>query len=224
MEKDGVVSLPPVIKCSVTNKKVTYDHVVLPPIESIQGSITELSIEISLVTKKESKLWNAYIDRYHYLRYTKLGGAQLRYRITSHGRPVAFFGFSAAAWKVKARDEFIGWNYEQKEKNLQLVVNNSRFLILPKVQVPHLASHLLAKIVRRLPSDWNKIYGYRPVLMETFVQKDKFKGTCYKAANWIHLGDTQGRGKFDTFKTYSIPIKTVWVYPLMRKFADHLVT
>lgn len=223
MEKDGIVRLPPVIKCSLTNKKVTYDHMVLPPLESIRGSITELSIETSLVTKKQSTLWNAYIDRYHYLGYIKQGGAQLRYIVTSHERPVAFFGFGAAAWKVKTRDEFIGWNCEQRERNLYLVVNNSRFLILPSVEVPHLASHLLAKILRRLPSDWHQIYGYRPVLMETFVQKTKFKGTCYKAANWILLGDTQGRGKFDRFKTCSIPIKSVWVYPLNRKFADYLV-
>lgn len=226
MEQDGIVRLPPVIKCAVTNIKVNYSDVVLPPLELVRGSISELAIEISLVTRKsekKSKLWNTYIDRYHYLGFTRLGGAQLRYIVTSQGRLIAFLGFSAAAWKTKARDEFIGWTQEQKETKLHLIVNNSRFLILPSVEVPNLASYLLGRIVRRLAKDWKDTYGYFPLLVETFVQKDKFKGTCYKAANWIPLGDTTGRGKYDPDKTYSIPIKTVWVYPLTRKFKVQLL-
>ena len=116
----------------------------------------------------------------------------------------------------------MGWNYPLKEKNLHLVVNNSRFLILPSIEVPHLASHLLAKIARRLPHDWQRIYNYKPVLMETFVQKDKFKGTCYRAANWICLGDTKGRGKFDTKHQNSAPIKSIWVYPLTKNISADL--
>lgn len=225
MEKDGVVQLPPVAESNlnrITQNQVNYKTENLPLLEPVCGLIKELALEIELVGKNESKLWNTYIDRYHYLGYTKLGGAQLRYTVKSKGRLVAFFGFSAAAWKVKARDEFIGWSPEQKEKNLNRVVNNSRFLILPSVQVPHLASHLLARIAKQLPHDWNRVYHYKPVLFETFVQKDKFKGTCYRAANWIHLGDTKGRGKFDRTHQNSAPLKSIWVYPLMKNFGKYL--
>ena len=154
---------------------------------------------------------------FHYLGYTKLGGAQLRYIVTNGKDPIAFFGFSAAAWKVKDRDNFIGWTASQKEKNLYLVVNNSRFLILPSVKVPHLASHLLSKIVTILKKDWLLKYKCRPVLLETFVQKDRFSGTSYKAANWKYLGDTQGRGKYDSQNKKEAPVKTIWVYPLEKK-------
>lgn len=222
MEKDGLVCLPPPMT-QLPFRKITYNHVVLPPLESIRSSIKDLFLEISLVTKKDSVVWNSYIDRYHYLGYTKLGGAQLRYIVRSRSTLIAFFGFSAAAWKVKPRDEFIRWTHLQREKNLHLIVNNSRFLILPSIEVPHLASHLLARMAKQLPADWHQAYGYRPVLIETFVQKDKFKGTCYKAANWIWLGDTQGRGKFDRFHTHSIPAKSVWVYPLTKNYAHYLL-
>jgi len=188
----------------------------LPNLEPIEGAIRDLDLEIYLTPKKEAPIWNAYIHRYHYLGYTKAGGAQLRYFIKSKGRFVAFFSFSAAAWKVKPRDEFIGWTQQQRERNLHLIVNNSRFLILPSVKVPHLASHLLSQMVRRLPTDWMRIYNYKPILLETFVQKNKFQGTSYKAANWLYLGDTKGRGKFDSKHSNSTPIKTIWVYPLVK--------
>jgi len=222
MDKDGLLRLPP---AQSTNraKSTTHGHVILPPLAPICCAIKNLPMEISLVTKKDSLLWNSYIDRYHYIGYTKLGGAQLRYIVRSSSTPIAFFGFSAAAWKVRVRDQYIRWTPAQREKKLHLIVNNSRFLILPSIEVPHLASHLLAKISRRLPSDWHQTYGYMPVLIETFVQKDRFKGTCYKAANWILLGDTQGRGKFDRFHKHAIPTKSVWVYPLTKHYANHLL-
>jgi hypothetical protein len=225
MEKDGLLTLPPVAKSyrhQLTNARPIYRDIKLPPLEPIRGSVRDFMIEIALVEKNESTLWNTYIDRYHYLGFTKLGGAQLRYIVRGNSSLLGFFGFSAAAWKVKPRDEFIGWAREQKERNLHLVVNNSRFLILPSVQIPHLASHLLGRIAKRLPEDWYCKYKYKPLLMETFVQKDKFNGTCYRAANWILLGDTKGRGKFDGTHQNAAPIKSIWVYPLAKNFADCL--
>ena len=226
MEKDGLIKLPPVVESARISRLLSHPKPILsgdlPPLESVHGAIKDLRLEFSIVGKSESKLWNAYIDRYHYLGYKKLGGAQLRYIVRSNGKLVAFFGFSAAAWKVKSRDEFIGWTREQKERNLHLVINNSRFLILPSVETPHLASHLLGKVARQLPVDWHRTYNYKPVLMETFVQKDKFKGTCYRAANWRYLGDTKGRGKFDITHKNPLPVKSLWIYPLTNNLASLL--
>lgn len=214
MQQDGLVQLPP--SKHLTRQTRSKKHVLLPPLDSVCCSLHTLAIELDILPKNDSSLWNAYIEQYHYLRNSKLGGAQLRYIVKANGRPIAFFGFSAAAWKVKPRDDFIGWNSETREKNLHLIVNNSRFLILPSIQVPHLASHLLSKVAKRLPADWLNQYGYSPILLETFVEKDRFKATCYKAANWIYLGETKGRGKFDRTHQNSAPVKTIWVYPLVK--------
>lgn len=141
-----------------------------------------------VVSKKDSYFWNELIDRYHYLGYTPLPGAQIRYLVCSPSGCLGALGFSAAAWKVKPRDAWIGWSGTQREKNLHLIVNNSRFLILPWVQVKNLAYKILSLCARRLPEDWEIIYGYRPVLLETFVEKDRFTGACYRAANWVFVG------------------------------------
>ncbi|MDA2925495.1 DUF4338 domain-containing protein, partial [Acidobacteria bacterium AH-259-L09] len=131
---------------------------------------------------QDSALWNEYIDRYHYLGYKPLSGAQLRYFVCCQQRILALLGFGAAAWKTAPRDRFIGWTVSQREKNLLLVVNNARFLILPWVQSPNLASKLLSMVARQLPQDWESHYAYRPVLLETFVENQRFRGACYRAA------------------------------------------
>lgn len=132
-------------------------------------------MELHRVTSKRVSLfWNELIDRYHYLGYTPLPGAQIRYLVYSPSGCLGALGFSAAAWKVKPRDTWIGWSGIQREKNLHLIVNNSRFLILPWVQVKTLASKILSLAVQKLPEDWDKTYSYRPVLLETFVEKDRF--------------------------------------------------
>src|ERR1035441_1266759 len=138
------------------------------------------------------------------------------------GEIVAVLGFGASAWKTKPRDEAIGWSSEQRQRHLHLVVNNARFLILPWITCRNLASRTLGLICRRLPEDWHARYAYRPVLLETFVEKPRFAGTCYKAANWQYLGDTQGRGKLDTLHRNAQPIKSIWVYPLVSDFRRHL--
>jgi hypothetical protein len=165
-----------------------------------------------------SHLWNEYIDWYHYLGYTPLPGAQLRHFARSEGRILALFGFGAAAWKTAPRDMFIRWSTEQRERNLHLIVNNARFLILPWVQSRHLASRLLGMAARQIADDWQKLYRYRPVLLETFVETPRFKGTSYKAANWIHVGKTKGRGKLDRYNKAQLPCKDIWLYPLDKRF------
>ncbi|MGH8208736.1 MAG: Druantia anti-phage system protein DruA, partial [Steroidobacteraceae bacterium] len=167
-------------------------------------------------------LWNAYIERHHYLGHQLLPGAQLRYFVRAAGEIVALLGFGASAWKTKPRDDSIGWTSEQRQRNLHLVVNNARFLILPWIRCRNLASRVLALISRRLAQDWHTRYAYRPVLLETFVEKPRFAATCYKAANWQYLGDTQGRGKLDTLHQHSQPIKSIWVYPLVPDFRRQL--
>jgi hypothetical protein len=167
-------------------------------------------------------LWNAYIERHHYLGHQLMPGAQLRYFVRTAGHIVAALGFGASAWKVKPRDQLIGWTTDQRQRNLHLVVNNARFLILPWIRCKNLASRILALVSRRLPADWQARYAYRPVLLETFVEKPRFTGTCYKAANWRHLGDTQGRGKLDTLHRNAQPIKSIWIYPLARDFQRQL--
>ena len=175
-----------------------------------------------LADQREAQLWREYVDRYHYLGYTPLPGAQLRYLVTSQRRVLAVVGFGASAWKAAPRDRFIGWSVAQREARLQLVVNNARFLILPWVQVRNLASTVLARSSRRLPDDWQARYGYRPLLLETFVQSDRFAGTSYRAANWTHVGHTQGRGKLDVHRTHALPTKDIWLYPLRRDFRRRL--
>lgn len=165
-------------------------------------------------------LYKDLLDSHHYLRYQRPVGHPLRYLAYSDGRPIACLGWAAAAQKVAARDRFIGWTHAQRLKNLHLVANNARFLIVPRV--PHLASHLLAANVRRLAADWQARYGYAPVLLETFVDTTRFKGTCYKAANWIFAGLTQGRGKYDRHTRRQETVKAVFLYPLRPDFRQLL--
>ena len=167
-----------------------------------------------MANPRESHLWNEYIQRYHYLGYQPLPGAQMRYLAQAHGQVLALLGFGAAAWKVAPRDRWIGWSPAQRQQSLHLLVQNARFLILPWITCPNLASKLLAMAARRLPEDWAERYSYRPVLLETFVERQRFVGTCYRAANWIHVGQTQGRGKLDSHHQAKLAVKDIWLYPL----------
>ena len=156
------------------------------------------------------------------LGYTRLAGSQMRYNIFAGAQLVALISFGASAWKLAARDRFIGWDQLQRHRNLQLVVNNARFLILPWIQSKGLASKILSMLARQLPLDWSARYGFRPVLLETFVETPRHRGTCYKAANWIHVGQTVGRGKKSRVHEQIIPIKNIWLYPLRKDFRSVL--
>jgi hypothetical protein len=168
---------------------------------------------------KFSPLWNELITRYHYLGYRPLSGAQMRYLVWSvEGRLLAALGFGASAWQVQPRERHIGWTDPQRRAGLHRVVNNARFLILPWVQCRGLASRILSGILKPLRTDWRLRYGYEPVLLETFVEVPRFTGTSYRAANWLRLGQTQGRGKLEKQHRQIAPLKDIWVYPLHRDF------
>ena len=224
MHREGLIGLPPAQTKNGNGRVRPKLTVASHPQFPLQGSLDSLGpITLCPVKKgKDSSLWNELIERYHYLRYTPLAGAQLRYLVFSYDRLLAALGFAAAAWMAAPRDRFIGWTHNQRKQNLHLVVNNARFLIMPWVEVPNLASHLLAKASRALPSDWQKTYHYRPVLLETFVQANRFHATCYKAANWIHVGTTKGRGKLEKTHQQVVPLKHIFLYPLHRHFRETL--
>ena len=190
------------------------------PLEGVVHELTGLRLE--LVERTSSALWNETIDRYHYLGFKPLPGAQLRYFAFAGDRLVGLLGFGAAAWKSGPRDEWIGWDRAQRHRNLGGVVNNARFLIPPWVRVASLGSKLLSMAARVLPTHWEGRYGYRPVLLETFVERERFSGTCYRAANWTCVGETQGRGKLGDHRLGQVPIKTLWVYPLAQDFRARL--
>ncbi len=225
MHTDGLITLPPPRNA----KPVAYrahpeiERAADEPATMPQVGLARLTVD-RVGAKRDSLLWNAYIQRYHYLGHQPMPGAQLRYFVRAAGQVIALLSFGASAWKIKPRDEFIGWTTEQRRRNLHLVVNNARFLILPWITCRNLASRSLALISRRLSSDWHARYGYRPVLLETFVEKPRFAGTCYRAANWHYLGDTQGRGKLDRLHRNDQPVKSIWVFPLASDFRQYLCT
>jgi hypothetical protein len=167
-------------------------------------------------------LFNSLIEQHHYLGYTQPVGAHLKYLVSAENRPVACLAWSSAPRHLGCRDRFIGWSAEARRRNIHLIAYNLRFLILPWVQVPHLASHLLGRMARRLPDDWQRVYGHPVYFLETFVDPQRFRGTCYRAANWIVLGRTTGRGKADQTYRPNRPIKEVWGYPLCRRFRQRL--
>lgn len=185
------------------------------------GDVDELAVR-PVADRHDSALWNEAVDRFHYLGYTPLPGAQIRYVIESALGLLGAVGFGASAWKVAPRDRWIGWTVAQREARLSLVVNNARFLIFPWIRCANLASWVLSRCARRLPSDWEDRYGYRPVLLETFVERDRFRGSCYRAANWHGVGSTQGRGKLDRRHEHAVPVKEVFLYPLQRDFREVL--
>lgn len=218
MHRDGLIQLPPSTRIKQPVRKIEFTAATEPQ-RPVMCSVDQLpQLHLKMVTKTTSALWNEYIERYHYLGHTTLPGAQLRYFITAGEQIVALVGFGAAAWQTAPRDKFIGWNHDQRKKNLNLIVNNARFLILPWIQSKNLASKVLSLMARHLPDDWENRYKIRPVLLESFVQKDRFAGTSYKAANWQNVGETKGRGKLGPAGKISVPIKDVWVYPIEKKF------
>jgi hypothetical protein len=170
----------------------------------------------------QEPLFNSLLEHYHYLGYTQPVGEHLKYLACAQGRPVAAFAWSSAPRHLGARDRFIGWSAQARRQNIRLLAYNTRFLILPFVQVPHLASHLLGRMARVLPVDWEQAYGHPLYFLETFVDPQRFRGTCYRAANWIALGRTTGRGKDAPSKTPNRSLKEVLAYPLIPDFRERL--
>jgi hypothetical protein len=226
MQNDGLLTLPPPRNGNGNGKPRVRLTAATEPGQPCTAEVHQLGeIRLQLVCDRTvSRLWNEYIQRYHYLGYQPLPGAQLRYLAQAAGQTVALLGFGAAAWKTAPRDRWIGWSDHQRRERLHLIADNARFLILPWVRSQNLASKLLAMAARRLPGDWQRRYNYAPVLLETFVERDRFTGHCYRSANWIHVGHTQGRGKLDRTHKATLPNKDVWLLPLRKDFRSRLCT
>jgi hypothetical protein len=193
----------------------------------VEGTVRDVApVTLELVTQEEQRLlWRELVGRHHYLGHKVPFGAHLRYLIRiarPEPMPVGCLQFSSPAWRMAPRDEWIGWDAETRKQNLQQIVNNSRFLILPWVKVRNLASSVLALAARQLPADWERAYGIRPVLMETLVDSARFSGTCYRAANWVYVGTTTGRGRMDRDRTVEKVPKEIFLHPLSRRFRTRL--
>lgn len=220
MQADGLITLAPSRK---VNRSRRPDFPATTASDA-QSPLLRPVHEVDAVTLRlvagtaASRLWNEYVQRYHYLGYTPMSGSQLRYNVYAGDKLVALLSFGASAWKLAGRDRFIGWQDLQRLKNLQLVVNNARFLILPWIRSKGLASKILSIVNRQLPNDWHQRYGLRPVLLETFVETARHRGTSYKAANWVNVGKTVGRGKKSRVHEQIVPIKDIWLYPLRKNF------
>jgi hypothetical protein len=226
LERKGLVKLPPLLHGA---RRVGYHNVVTPgPVLDrvpLEGSLARLrnQIQVSLVQGAEpARLFKGLVGTYHYLGYQQAQGGQVKYLARYRERPVACLSFGPAAFRVAARDQFIGWSPQQRQARLPWVVNNDRFLILPWVEVPHLASFVLSRCLRRLRSDWQQVYQQDLALAETFIQKDRFTGRSYAAANWRCIGESCGRGRNDRFHQEALPLKTIWVYALRPEFRQVL--
>jgi hypothetical protein len=190
----------------------------------IQGPLSELG-ELSFRQVRrlgEEPVFDGLIESHHYLGYTQPVGEHLKYLVYAADRPVACLAWSSAPWHMGPRDRFIGWRPAVRRRNLHLLAYNTRFLILPWVQVPHLASHILGRMARGISADWEALYGHPIYYLETFVERERFAGTCYRAANWRCLGQTTGRGIKDKVHKVTVSIKDVLGYPLRRDFRRRL--
>jgi hypothetical protein len=224
LNRKGLLSLPPRIKQANNDKRNRNVARLSIDQSSIQGNLSNLkSVKLVLVRSNLLDcLYNSLVQHYHYLGYRQIVGCHLKYIAFINGRPAACLGWGSAAWSVKSRDTFIGWSKKTKEKNLHLVANNTRFLILPWVSIKCLASKILALNAKRISDDWFKTYNHPLYLLETFVEKSRFKGTCYKAANWILSGQTKGTAKRGQDHLFHGKIKDVYLYPLRKDFRKKL--
>jgi hypothetical protein len=225
LESAGYIKLPPkrfTPNNPLANRKSPRKiHIDQTPLCSTLSKVKPL--EIRQVRRSSfEKLFNSLIAQHHYLGYVHPVGEHLKYIVFTEGRPIACLSWSSAARHIGCRDQFIGWSADIRKKNLHLIAYNSRFLILAWVLIPHLASHLLGKMTKIVPADWERVYNHPIYFLETFVDTQRFKGTCYRAANWIYLGDTTGRGKDDQTHRVNRSIKAVWGYPLSVGFREVL--
>jgi hypothetical protein len=218
LASEGLLHLPALRKRGGTGPRradLSQPYLEPAPVECTARACEPLELAV-VEGKQESRLWRAQVERYHYLGCPVPFGANLRYWARNRDRELACLLWTSPAWKMKARDEWIGWNDQQRRRNLQAIVNNSRFLVLPWVRVKGLASKVLALSARRIQHDWEARYGKPPLLLETLVEAPRFQGTCYRAANWLYLGRTTGRGRMDRdHKNHGQAIKDIYVYPLI---------
>lgn len=225
LEAEGTIQLPQINasqqskgKGRINIPKLDFD------ISAITGEVAENEpIRLTVAQRgKNLKRWRAYVDQYHMLGDKNVFGSRLQYFVKSGETELGCMQFSASSWALEERDKWIGWTVEGRKSRLNLIVNNSRFLIFPWVHIRNLASKALSMAARRIQEDWLREYCYAPVLLETFVDLSHFKGTCYKAANWTYLGETKGRGRMDRDKEYALSRKAIFMYPLQDDFKEVL--
>ena len=219
LEREGIIDLPPLNiskqrKCRVRIPEINFNT------DEIRGQVNEYEpIRLTVVQPgQEMKRWRAYVNQYHMLGDKNVFGCRLQYFVKSGETELGCLQFSASSWALEQRDKWIGWDAEDRKSRLNLIVNNSRFLIFPWIHIRNLASKSLSLAAQQLQEDWLKEYCYAPVLMETFVDLEHFKGTCYKASNWIYLGETKGRGRMDRKKECAFSRKAIFMYPLQKDF------
>jgi hypothetical protein len=225
LHRTGQIELPPVRQTSL-NPLVRPQRPapVLIDTTPVRGPLNQLQpLEFQQVRRTaEERLFNSLIEQHHYLGYEQPVGEHLKYLAWAQGRPIACLAWSSAPRHLGSRDRFIGWSADARRRNIRLLAYNTRFLILPWVQIEHLASHILGRMAKRLSGDWERVYGHPIYFLETFVDPERFRGTCYRAANWVLLGRTTGRGKDDQTNRPNRSIKEVLGYPLTRRFRQLL--
>jgi hypothetical protein len=225
LERAGAIVLPPRQGKHTFTSRSSY-----PSIPHRKEVISDhlkglVPLQLTVVSQDRSdyKLFNCLLSQYHYLSYRGAVGENLKYLIRDvQDRPLACLLFGSAAWKTAPRDAFIGWTQKDRKGNLRYLTNNMRFLILPWVRVPHLASHILSRIARRISADWHQKYGHPVYLLETFVDRSLFQGVCYQAANWLLAGQTKGRTRNDRNHDIQATVKDVYIYPLVKDFRRRL--
>ena len=224
LTRKGLITLPPRLISAHNDKRNRS----IPVLEIDQGPLQGKLYELAPVKLKSVRntplepLYNSLIQQHHYLGYRQIVGNHLKYIAFSGDRPVACLGWGSAAWSIKSREIFIGWNKKTKEQRLHFVANNTRFLVLPWISVKFLASKILALNAKRISDDWLTVYNHSLYLLETFVEKHRFKGTCYKAANWIRVGQTKGTAKRGHDHLSHGKIKDIYLYPLRKDFRKKL--
>ncbi len=225
LHRAGYIKLPH-RRCTPNNpllnrKKPVKIKIDETPVSTTLSKLQPLEFRQVRRTPSE-KLFNSLIEQYHYLGYCHPVGEHLKYIVFAQQKPIACLSWSSAPRHIGCRDRFIGWSKDVRQKNLSLIAYNSRFLLLPWVRISHLASHILGRMAKILSSEWETIYNHPIYFLETFVDKERFRGTCYRAANWILIGKTTGRGKNDQTNKPNRSIKGVWGYPLSKNFRDQL--
>lgn len=224
----GYITLPPARSNFSARRKNNQPDLGLvselpPPITTLIHELLPLSVSMVTARTPDARFLHQLLATYHYLGFRTNVGETIGYLVRDrHARPVACAVFGAAAWKTAPRDAFIGWDDELRSRKLSGIANNNRYLILPWVHVPHVASHILGLLARRIRNDWILKYGHPVALLETFVDRSRFRGTCYRAANWQCVGQTQGRSRQDRYSNMSVPIKDIYLYPLTPKFRQEL--
>jgi hypothetical protein len=221
LERAGQIALPPVsyVRHNPLSRRSRPEPVLIDstPIEVPLRNLQPLEFEPVRRTSQEP-LFNSLMEQHHYLRYEQPVGEHLKYLVWAQGRPIACLAWSSAPRHLGSRDRYIGWDAEARRSRIRFIAYNTRFLILPWVRVEHLASHILGRMAARISADWQQMYGHPIYFLETFVDPERFRGTCYRAANWVWLGRTTGRGKQSNSYVPNRSIKEVLGYPLTKRF------